>query len=167
MKTKQLVQEAAGAGCLSLAGLFPDGGVALAGTAVWLGSILWVLAGQGATIGLAVLATALLVWLVLPVVRLRLPVAAALVLAGLLVPAFLGSPEQAKYASQKGDSVWVPFSQDYLADLVASGQVVMVDVTADWCITCKANKAAVLDRGQVAALLGSEPLTMAQVSKLL
>ena len=131
-------------------------GVALAGTAVWLGSILWVLAGQGATIGLAVLATVLLVWLALPVARLRLPVAAALVLAGLLVPAFLASPDQAKYASQKGSSVWMPFSQDYLADLVASGQVVMVDVTADWCITCKANKAAVLDRGQVAALLGND-----------
>ena len=34
------------------------------------------------------------------------------------------------------------------------GRTVLVDVTADWCITCKANKAAVLDRGEVAARLG-------------
>ncbi|MCH8919075.1 MAG: thioredoxin family protein, partial [Proteobacteria bacterium] len=33
------------------------------------------------------------------------------------------------------------------------GPVVFVDVTADWCITCKANKALVIDRGAVAARL--------------
>jgi suppressor for copper-sensitivity B len=32
---------------------------------------------------------------------------------------------------------------------VAQGKVVLVDVTADWCITCQANKALVLDRGAV------------------
>ena len=32
--------------------------------------------------------------------------------------------------------------------------MVLVDVTADWCLTCKVNKAAVLGRGPVAALLG-------------
>ena len=31
--------------------------------------------------------------------------------------------------------------------------MVFVDVTADWCITCKVNKAAVLDRDPVAARL--------------
>ena len=37
----------------------------------------------------------------------------------------------------------------------AASLPVFVDITADWCITCKANKAAVLDRGEVAARLGS------------
>jgi suppressor for copper-sensitivity B len=32
----------------------------------------------------------------------------------------------------------------------------MVDVTADWCITCKANKAAVLDRGEVMKMLEND-----------
>ena len=32
----------------------------------------------------------------------------------------------------------------------AEGQVVFIDVTADWCITCKANKALVLDQVPVA-----------------
>jgi suppressor for copper-sensitivity B len=31
--------------------------------------------------------------------------------------------------------------------------VVLVDVTADWCLTCKVNKALVLERGAVAAAL--------------
>ena len=50
----------------------------------------------------------------------------------------------------------MPFSQDYLADLVANDRTVLVDVTADWCITCKANKAAVLDRGEVVKMLESD-----------
>ena len=39
---------------------------------------------------------------------------------------------------------------------VAAGRVVFVDVTADWCLTCKANKALVLDRAPVSGLLASE-----------
>ena len=31
--------------------------------------------------------------------------------------------------------------------------VVFVDVTAEWCVTCKANKALVIDRGEVARRL--------------
>jgi len=36
---------------------------------------------------------------------------------------------------------------------VRGGHVVFVDVTADWCITCQVNKAAVVSRGEVAARL--------------
>jgi suppressor for copper-sensitivity B len=35
---------------------------------------------------------------------------------------------------------------------------VFVDVTADWCITCKANKALVLNQGEVAKRLAREPV---------
>ncbi|MEO5374735.1 MAG: thioredoxin family protein [Alphaproteobacteria bacterium] len=31
----------------------------------------------------------------------------------------------------------------------------MVDVTADWCVTCQVNKAAVLNRGEVARRLAA------------
>ncbi|GAB3350443.1 protein-disulfide reductase DsbD family protein [Lysobacter tyrosinilyticus] len=37
----------------------------------------------------------------------------------------------------------VPFSEQRLADLRASGRVVFVNMTADWCVTCKANERAV------------------------
>jgi suppressor for copper-sensitivity B len=50
---------------------------------------------------------------------------------------------------------WQQFDQADLAALVAAGQVVLVDVTADWCLTCKVNKALVLDQGPVNALLGA------------
>ena len=37
----------------------------------------------------------------------------------------------------------VPWSERTLADLRAQGRVVFVDMTADWCVTCKVNEAAV------------------------
>ncbi|CAA7616583.1 protein-disulfide reductase DsbD [Magnetospirillum sp. SS-4] len=50
---------------------------------------------------------------------------------------------------------WVAFDQAALRDRIKEGKVVFVDVTADWCITCKVNKAAVIERGEVAARLAS------------
>ena len=43
------------------------------------------------------------------------------------------------------DSRWQPWSEDRIDALVDDGQIVFVDVTAAWCLTCKANKALVLD----------------------
>ncbi len=37
----------------------------------------------------------------------------------------------------------VPFSEQRLADLRAAGRVVFVNMTADWCVTCKANERTV------------------------
>src|SRR5690606_25324163 len=40
----------------------------------------------------------------------------------------------------------VAFSEQALADLRAQGRVVFVNMTADWCVSCKANEKAVFDR---------------------
>ena len=40
----------------------------------------------------------------------------------------------------------VPFSEQALADLRAQGRPVFVNMTADWCVTCKANERGVLAR---------------------
>mgnify|MGYP002389347232 FL=1 len=45
---------------------------------------------------------------------------------------------------------WLPFDEASLHRSVAAGQTVLVDVTAAWCLTCKANEIAVLDRPPVA-----------------
>lgn len=57
-----------------------------------------------------------------------------------------------------GRIAWQAFDEPAIAGHVADGRVVFVDVTADWCLTCQANKKLVLDRDPVAARLQSEGL---------
>jgi thiol:disulfide interchange protein len=45
---------------------------------------------------------------------------------------------------------WVPFDRQQAESLAASGQAVFVDVTADWCFTCKVNERLVLETPEVA-----------------
>ncbi|MCZ8167236.1 protein-disulfide reductase DsbD [Silanimonas sp.] len=45
----------------------------------------------------------------------------------------------------------VPYSADALAALRAEGRVVFVNMTADWCVSCKANERAVLSTDAFAA----------------
>lgn len=44
------------------------------------------------------------------------------------------------------DEGWQPYSKSLVAELRNGGQPVLVDFTADWCITCKANEAVALSR---------------------
>ena len=129
-------------------------------TAVWL---LWVLGKQRgmdaaalALIGLVLLALAAW-WLE----RLRLRAAplrralAVLVLLLSLVPlamvARLPAPQPVAVAS--GEAA-VPYSAAKLAALRQQGRVVFVDMTADWCVTCKANEKAVLSREAFRTAMG-------------
>ncbi|MBI3467188.1 MAG: thioredoxin family protein, partial [Planctomycetes bacterium] len=40
---------------------------------------------------------------------------------------------------------WQPYSHELLARYTSAGKTVLVDFTADWCLTCKANEAAALN----------------------
>ena len=51
--------------------------------------------------------------------------------------------------SQAEPGQWQPFDEAALHRMVATGKTVLVDVTAEWCLTCKANELTVLDRSQV------------------
>ena len=46
-----------------------------------------------------------------------------------------------------------PFQPERIPGLIAEGRVVFVNVTADWCITCKVNERVVLAREPVSARL--------------
>jgi suppressor for copper-sensitivity B len=59
-------------------------------------------------------------------------------------------------AATGGDARWAAFDEAAIADYVAKGKVVLVDVTADWCITCQANKKLVIDRAPVAGRLAED-----------
>jgi suppressor for copper-sensitivity B len=55
-----------------------------------------------------------------------------------------------------GQINWIAFERGDIARRVSQGEVVFVDVTADWCLTCKANKALVLERDPVLSALNGE-----------
>lgn len=57
------------------------------------------------------------------------------------------------------DHQWQPLAQDEIHKAVAEGQTVFVDVTADWCVTCQANKVGVLLQDPVHTALGQDHVT--------
>lgn len=53
-------------------------------------------------------------------------------------------------SAKTGIIEWVPFKEEEIAPLLASGKPVFVDVTAEWCLTCKVNERFVLETPEVA-----------------
>ena len=129
-------------------------------TAVWL---LWVLGKQrGIDAAALVLAGAVVLalglwwyersrWRDLKIGR---ALAALLVLAALVPVWAVGRLPPPARAAAAGEDV-VPFSAERLRQLRGDGQVVFVNITADWCVTCKANERGVFAtdafRGALAA----------------
>ena len=56
-----------------------------------------------------------------------------------------------KIASGNGTPAWQPWQLSSIETHLANGQPVFVDVTAEWCITCKVNKALVLNSEDIRA----------------
>ena len=129
-------------------------GFLLAAAAVWL---FYVLANQIprqalAAIQIALLALAGAIWVasqvrgrkrVLPWSAAVLAAAATLLLAG-----GAKAPATAETAHLLD---WQPFDQAQIDELLAEGRTVFVDVTADWCFTCKVNERLVLETEPVAS----------------
>jgi suppressor for copper-sensitivity B len=141
-------------------------GFALAGTAVWLLSVLAALSGTRLALAAAVALLAVVVLLALQsrhvvppsAARLTRATAAALVAAAVLWPAFAGVAAPSAEASA---GRWRQFEPGEIQRLVGQGKTVFVDVTAAWCLTCKVNEAAVLDRDPVAGrLFGPDVVAM-------
>jgi suppressor for copper-sensitivity B len=57
---------------------------------------------------------------------------------------------------------WAKLDQPAIAQYVAEGKTVFVDVTADWCLTCKANKKFVLETPEIEAALSAENVVRMQ-----
>jgi suppressor for copper-sensitivity B len=89
-------------------------------------------------------------------------VAAIVLLAsGSLAMAYGALPRPVGGPSANLKGIWKPFDKEALAKYVGDGKVVFVDVTAEWCITCQVNKAAVVYRGKVAEqLMGGNVIAM-------
>lgn len=80
-----------------------------------------------------------------------------ILLVAVSVPSLFGAvwaEEDEPMRPTAADATWTAFNAKRIPQLISRGKVVFVDVTADWCLTCKANKAIALDRPTVIAALG-------------
>jgi suppressor for copper-sensitivity B len=138
-------------------------GFLLAAAAVWL---LYVLSSQVSRERLALIEISLLLvalflwmrsrspkgslWAVTALAGILLSTGGALVLAATSeVPNSVTTSETAHLID------WVTFDRQEAESLAASGRLVFVDVTADWCFTCKVNERLVLETEEVAQILES------------
>jgi suppressor for copper-sensitivity B len=138
-------------------------GLAMLGTALWLLSVLVAQIGIQGAAALAVLLLLVLglLWLLRDGGErrraLRIAGVAAITVAAFVLPQRFAPPVETARATPG----WVPWDRAEVDRRVAQGEVVLVDVTADWCITCQVNKSLVLTRGEVGARLagqGSRPV---------
>ena len=67
----------------------------------------------------------------------------------------VGTPAATNTEAKTGSLVWEPFSDSTLRVARASGVPVMLDVTADWCLTCKLNERVAFASERVHAALDS------------
>ena len=136
-------------------------GLALAVTALWLFSVFAVTAGMGATglLGLlALVLTGALIWRERDAAAGR-RFAGLLALAAIIAVVAVGmqTPVRGGANTTAGldEADWQPFDRREIARLVADNKTVLVDVTADWCLTCKVNKSLVLETAEISGLIAS------------
>ncbi len=144
-------------------------GLLLVGTAVWL---LWVLQGVGGrdmafAIAALMVVTIALLALGLPdrpgVRRARGVAVSALVAVAIAAPLVMEPQVSGARQIAEGQKInWVAFDRASISRRVSEGKVVFLDITADWCITCKANKALVINRDDVATILNGQGVVAMQ-----
>ena len=134
-------------------------GAALMVTALWLASMMmlhWTKSNALFVTGLPLLALMIL-WIRAaikqPIVILKGLVVIALIVAGL--EGFGRLQAEPVMTPTSSPVVWKPFDEARITREVEAGNVVFVDVTADWCLTCLANKKLVLDVEPSVSLLTS------------
>ena len=124
-------------------------GFLLGVTAIWLLFVLSGLLGDDVAVAIAIGSVPILFM----ATRSRWVIASAM-----LVIAVIGIALQPLAETERTETEqisWVKFERAQIAKLVSQGNTVFVDVTADWCLTCKANKALVLEREPVLSTLNS------------
>jgi len=133
-------------------------------TSVWL---LWVLANQTSNAGaMAVLAGAVIIAFGIWIMQLRTSTAfgkyltRGIATASLVYAASIGITADAYRNTD--NSIWEDFSLLKLEELRADGTPIFVDLTADWCITCKFNERVALNTEKVARFALLNDITMLQ-----
>ena len=144
-------------------------GLALIGTAIWLLTVLSVQIGMSGAIavGLGLIAGGAFIWARERTTNLRPRFAfTALAVAGFMValfaPGFSKPPLSPSASSGNGALSWQVFAPETVDRLVADGKTVLIDVTAEWCVTCQVNKKLVLEKPEVRNALMQEDVVLMQ-----
>ncbi len=134
----------------------------LAATAIWLVYILIDNIGFIAAMSAALLAILILLFFkVINKINLSKTkiFVAAIALISLTVAIFI-VPNRLAYLDQMIEKTqqenWIKFDESRIPDLVKQGKTVVIDITADWCITCKANKLLVLNSKEIRTKLAEK-----------
>ena len=62
---------------------------------------------------------------------------------------------------------WQNFSEEAIQQSLSEGQVVFIDVTADWCWTCKLNEKLFLETDEVSSILNDNNVVALRADWLL
>lgn len=124
-------------------------GAALIATALWL---IWIVSNQlGVLAALALFLLCLLLKFAIEVkgriFRIRFVrggFIVAIMLSAFVLPLKVGDINHKQI--QLADEVWQNFDEEKIAEYVADGKIIVVDVTADWCLSCKINKLTLFNR---------------------
>jgi thiol:disulfide interchange protein len=71
----------------------------------------------------------------------------------LAAAAVVGGSSFALLAPSRSELPWQPYSPAALAEARAQGKTVLVDFTANWCLTCKLNLKTAINRAQVRSVI--------------
>ena len=74
-------------------------------------------------------------------------------------------PADQNHDRQGNELSWQPYSRELLEKLTADGKTVLVDFTADWCLTCKTNEAVALNTTETKQLVDSNRVVTLKADK--
>lgn len=121
-------------------------------------TILWLIFILNHNIGIkSAIITAISAILILAAFVIKNKTIKTFVIAILTITTFLLSEiyqqNNLNFKKSETKNVWIDFDKSLIQKAVSQGKVVVIDITADWCLTCKLNKKLVLENSEVLAKL--------------
>ncbi len=126
----------------------------LAITVLWIANILAHNIGYKASASAILMAALLTVFFKIDSKIIKILAISFAISCHFLIPEFFSPRNEIKESQE----IWQSFDEERIATEIALGKIVVIDITADWCITCKFNKARVLDQDEVIAKLNSDAI---------
>ena len=88
----------------------------------------------------------------------QIPLIISLIIIFFLTP-YLNSFQKINEENYKNNN-WLDFNSKNIPEIIANNEIVFLDITADWCITCKFNKIDVLNSKTISDFFDSQEVTL-------